>query len=212
LVIFGMGLSIPEDQQQTCLELSQPSWLQNALANDWLSWDREYETATDNKQDFIKNAIWVLMNKHSITCDEAKAVCRDKAKQYAEEYAQIVRAAQARDDLCRDAKVYLDAQQFVTSGNIVWGLQSPRYNADIGLSPKQLEMAKAIWSDDTIGWNQGVGRRKEASAAAEDPDIETSGVVASGAVHQAMAAAREVPELSTEVRRSHCQPRALTRC
>jgi hypothetical protein len=114
--------------------------------------------------------------------------------------------------LCRDAKVYLDAQQFVTSGNIVWGLQSPRYNAEIGLSPKQLEMAKAIWSDDTIGWSQGVGRRKEASAAAENPGIETSGVVASGAVHQAMAAAREVPELSTEVRRSHCQPRALTRC
>jgi hypothetical protein len=212
LAIFAMGLNIPDDQQQTCLELSRSSWLQNALANDWLSWEREYETATDNKQDFVLNAIWILMKKHSMTCDEAKTFCRDKAKQYAEEYVQGTQETKARDDLCRDAKFLLDVQQFSISGNIVWSLQSPRYNASIELSPKQLEMAKVIWADDTIGWSQGVGLQKEANGAAKDFEIETSVASASVAVHQDKTAAREVPELSTEARKSSSQRRDVTPC
>ncbi|KAK3304736.1 isoprenoid synthase domain-containing protein [Chaetomium strumarium] len=153
LMIFGMGLSIPEDQQQTCLELSQPFWLQLALANDYHSWERESKAAVDGRQASMTNAIWVLMNKHSMTCDEAKAVCREKARQYAAECERVVEAARARDDLCPDAKRLLEQAKFLVSGNIAWALQCPRYHADRKLNAAQLEMAAAIWADESDSWD-----------------------------------------------------------
>lgn len=195
--MFGMGLSIPENQQQTWLELSQPFWLHTSLANDYQSWEREHEMAIENGQGFVTNAIWVLMNKHSMTCDEAKAVCREKARQYAAEYVQLIEAVKARDDLCRDAKYFLDVLKFAISGSAVWGLQCPRYHADRTLNLAQLEMRKTIWADETIGWNHG--QRKGVDKAAEHFGVETNGVLANGNAHRNLAATREVPPLSTEV-------------
>ena len=80
LVIFAMGLVIPEDQQQTCLDLSEAVWLNFALTNDCHSWERERKAASDNGQDSVTNAIWILMNKHSMTFEEANKACRDKAR------------------------------------------------------------------------------------------------------------------------------------
>ncbi|KAK4034307.1 isoprenoid synthase domain-containing protein [Parachaetomium inaequale] len=209
LTIFGMGLSIPEEQQQTCLELSQSFWLQALLANDYHSWERERKAACDNGHASVTNAIWVLMNKHSMTCDEAEAVCREKAKQYAAEYVQVVEAAKAREDLCQDAKFLLEALKFGISGNIVWGLQCPRYHADRTLNARQLEMANAIAADETIGWEHdqqvgnGITNHPAAEANGAPVNGATNGVVANGAVtngvsHRDMSVAREVPALGME--------------
>jgi fusicocca-2,10(14)-diene synthase/ophiobolin F synthase len=195
--MFGMGLSIPENQQQTWLELSQPLWLHHSLANDYQSWEREHEMAIENGQGFVMNAIWVLMDKHSMTCDEAKAVCREKARQYAAEYVQLIEAIKARDDLCRDAKYFFDVLKFWISGSAVWGLQCPRYHADRTLNPTQLEMSKAVWADETIGWSHE--QRKAVNGATEHSDVEINGIVANGNAHQNAAAAREVRRLGTEV-------------
>jgi fusicocca-2,10(14)-diene synthase/ophiobolin F synthase len=179
LFIFGMGLSIPEDQQRTCLELSQPFWLQTSLANDYHSWEREYQAACDNGQASVTNAIWVFMNKHSMTCDEAKLACREKARQYAAEYVQVVEAAKAREDLCDNAKFLLEALKFGITGNIVWGLQCPRYHADRTLNARQLEMAKAIGADETIGWEHD---RHVGNGITDHPAAETNGAAVNGAV------------------------------
>ncbi|KAK4101104.1 terpenoid synthase [Parathielavia hyrcaniae] len=196
LLMFGMGLSIPENQQQTWLELSQPLWLHGSLANDYQSWEREHKIAIQNGQGSVMNAIWVLMNKHSMACDEAKAVCREKARHYAAEYVQLVEATKARDDLCRDAKHLFDVLRFWISGSAVWGLQCPRYHADRTLNPAQLEVRRAIWADETIAGNHD--QPKAVNVVAERPGVETNGVVPNGTAHGNRAAAREVPPLSAE--------------
>jgi hypothetical protein len=175
MLLFGMGLSIPEDQQETCLELSRPFWLQFALANDYHSFEREQQLAIDNGQALVTNAIWVLMNRHSMTCDEAKRVCSEKASQCAADYVQVVEAAKARPDLCENAKFLLDVQRFGMSGNALWGSQCPRYRPGRELNSMQLEVAKAIYADETIGWRCGL--QKGVSVFAAPPHIESNETV-----------------------------------
>ncbi|KAK4104428.1 terpenoid synthase [Parathielavia hyrcaniae] len=158
LWIFGMGLHIPEDQQKTCLELSRPFWLQFSLANDCHSWDHEQKAAKVRHVDgdagdaFVPNAIWVSMHRHAMTSEQAQAACRIKAKEYADEYLQVIESLPCRGDLCQDAKFLLDALQFGMSGNVVWGLQAPRYRGEREyFTPSQLEIIKELDSDETVG-------------------------------------------------------------
>ncbi|KAL2139659.1 hypothetical protein VTI28DRAFT_4884 [Corynascus sepedonium] len=142
-MIFGMGLSIPEDQQQTCYELAQPLYLHFALANDYHSWERDLKVASDSSQPFVANAIWILMNKHSMTCDEAKAACCERASQYAAEYEQVVEATKRRDDLCQDAKLLLERLKLAICGNNVGALQRYCYPADRKPNATQVKMVEA---------------------------------------------------------------------
>ncbi|EAQ85668.1 hypothetical protein CHGG_06921 [Chaetomium globosum CBS 148.51] len=213
LVLFAMGLTIPEDQQQTCLELSEAFWLQFALTNDCHSWERERKAASDNGQSSVTNAIWILMNKHSMSWDEAKQACRDKARQYAAEHVRVVEAAKARDDLCHDAKRLLEWFRNAISGNIVWGLQCPRYNADRTLTATQLALAEAIQADETLGWIWGQ-EKKAINGIAKHAKAEinggvasrtaTNGIITTGIVinddsHQEMEVVQDVPSLGTDV-------------
>ena len=198
LSMFGMGLDIPEDQQQTCLELARPFWLQVALANDYHSWEQEQETAKAHGHTSVTNAIWVLMNKHSMTYEEANAACGERAKQYAAEYLQILETVKVREDLCQGAKYLLDMLKFGISGNIAWSLQCPRYHPDRELNPVQLEMAKAVWADDNTSWSHGP--KKAANGTAQRIWASNSGIVAHRATQQAGAAVRDVAPLGTGVR------------
>jgi fusicocca-2,10(14)-diene synthase/ophiobolin F synthase len=180
--MFGMGLSIPEDQQQTCLDLSRPFWLHLALANDYHSWERESKAAVESGQASVTNAIWILMNKHSMTCDEARTVCRERARQYAAECEQMVEAAKAREDLCEDAKVLLEQVQFAVSGNIAWGLQCPRYHADQKLNAAQLAMAEAIWADESNSWDCAERPQTVNDATEQHSEVKVNGTSLSRAV------------------------------
>ncbi|KAG7289912.1 hypothetical protein NEMBOFW57_006289 [Staphylotrichum longicolle] len=149
LFMFAMGLDIPDDQQQICLDLSESFWLQTSLVNDYYSWEREQKTATDRNHASMANAIWVLMEKHSISCDEAKAFCREKIRDYAAEYLRVIETVTTRDDLCHDAKFLLDVQKFAISGNAAWSLECYRYHPEQECIPAHVEIAKAVWAEDT---------------------------------------------------------------
>jgi hypothetical protein len=142
-MMFGHGLSIPEDQQRTCYDLARPFWLAAALANDYYSWERERDEASAHGDIFVSNAIWVLMRQHGMTLERAKSVCRDRAREYSTEYLRVLEAVKMRDDLCNDAKVLLNRLQFAVSGNIVWSLQTSRYRpiAENGLRDASCEEA-----------------------------------------------------------------------
>jgi hypothetical protein len=179
-MIFGMGLSIPEDQQQACLDYSQPLWLHLALANDYHSWEREHKAAVNSCQTSVTNAIWILMNKHSMTCEEAKTVCRERARQYAAEYEQVAEAAMAREDLCQDAKFLLEQSKFGISGNIAWALQCPRYHTDRKLNTTQLEMAETIWAEESNSWDYA--EPKTVNDTTEHSGVKANGALLSSAV------------------------------
>ncbi|KAK4235205.1 isoprenoid synthase domain-containing protein [Achaetomium macrosporum] len=202
LKLFAMGLRIPETQQQMCLDLSRPFWLQTSLTNDYHSFHREMQEARAHGKSVVNNAIWVLMNKHSMTLDEANSVCREKAKEYAAEYLRVLEGVRARDDLCKDAKFLLETLQFGMSGNIVWGLQCLRYHDDRTLTPAQLEMAKVIWADKTIGWSQArQGQQEIGNGAFKSPSLpqmDHSRIAAEAVDYEDMAVIQDAPALDRE--------------
>ncbi|KAL2129754.1 hypothetical protein VTI74DRAFT_7344 [Chaetomium olivicolor] len=195
---FAMGLNIPDDQQKICLELSQPVSLQASLANDLHSWYREHKAAADCGQASVTNAIWVLTEKHGMSVSQAKAVCRQRAKGYAAKYLDILETVENRDDLCQDAKYLLNVLQFVMSGNVVWGLQSPRYNPDLKLKPTQFEVHRDALAGETIRWNQEL---KPSDGPVQHADVRLkaeSRISANSANGQDIAIVRDAPVLRTD--------------
>ncbi|KAK4244526.1 isoprenoid synthase domain-containing protein [Corynascus novoguineensis] len=209
-MIFGMGLSIPEDQQQTCYELAQPLYLHFALANDCHSWERDLKVASDRGQTFVANAIWILMNKHSMTCDEAKAACCERASQYAAKYEQAVEATKPGDDLCQDAKLLLERLKLVICGSNVRALQRYSYPADRNLNATQVKMAEALWVEKKT-MDLEHDKQRFTDDAVKHLEVKTNGAPCNGAVAKEalangaitknafLAAVRDVPSLSTKV-------------
>ncbi|KAK4140186.1 isoprenoid synthase domain-containing protein [Dichotomopilus funicola] len=155
LVLFGIAADIPKDQQEVCFELTQAFWMQTCLVNDSHSWGRERDAAAAAGQKWVSNAIWVLINKHSMTHEAAQAFCRRKASKYAAEYERTVAQAMDRDDLCRDAKRLLDNFRLGMTGNVIWGLQCPRYQKRRKLTEDQLQMKEEIMGEtETFGWTR----------------------------------------------------------
>ncbi|KAK4247910.1 isoprenoid synthase domain-containing protein [Corynascus novoguineensis] len=184
LAIFCAGLDIPQDQQKTCFELFRSFWIHASLVNDLFSWESESKAAT-GPSGAVTNAIWILMNKHSMTYDEAQRVCRERASQYAQECTRMLETASTRDDLCQDAKTLLEWLKLSISGHIVWSMQTPRYHAERRLTAAQMNMAEEVWADETSGWERiqetlaGAHERHHSIGSRSAPDV--NGVVLDGA-------------------------------
>ncbi|KAK3307854.1 isoprenoid synthase domain-containing protein [Chaetomium strumarium] len=185
LKLFAMGLRIPEDQQQMCLDLSRPFWLQTLLVNDYHSLAREVKQAD-------------LQGK-------TKSVWREKTREYCAEYLRVLEGVRARDDLCKDAKFLLETLQFGMSGNIVWSQQCPRYHDNQTLTPAQLEMARGISADEATGPSlacpgQQGGEKVLLSSLSSLSLHQTDNTpsLAQSLTYQIMAVVQSVPPLGTE--------------
>ena len=142
MVTFGMAITIPEEEMDSCRELMRYAWMAAGLTNDLFSWQKEYEASRRNGQPDVVNAIWVLMGEHSISVDEAKELCRSKIKDCVAKYRIVVEDTKKRTDLSLDLRKYVEAMQYSLSGNVVWSLLCPRYHAEANYNELQLSRMK----------------------------------------------------------------------
>ena len=142
MVTFGMAITIPEEEMDTCRELMRYAWMAVGLTNDLFSWQKEYEASRRNGQTDVVNAIWVLTGEHSISVDEAKELCRSKIKDCVAKYRIVVEETKKRTDLSLDLRKYVEAMQYSLSGNVVWSLLCPRYHAEANYNQLQLSRMK----------------------------------------------------------------------
>lgn len=126
---FGMALTIPDEEYDLCMKLARPGYAVLGLTNDLYSWRKEREDAERAGQDYVFNAIWVIMRERSVTEDEAKAICADEIRRYTLEYQQIIDATKNDAGLSKDTRAYLEAVMFSCIGNLVWSIYCPRYHA-----------------------------------------------------------------------------------
>lgn len=70
-----MALTIPEQEMDLCKELVRPAFVAISLTNDVFSWEKECDSAKNNRQPHVVNAIWVLMGELAVPEDEAKTAC-----------------------------------------------------------------------------------------------------------------------------------------
>lgn len=128
MVTFGMAITIPQEEMETCKELMRPAWIVAGLQNDLFSWEKEHETALRLGRRNVINAIWVLMREHSINVNDAKAMCRRIIKDNVSEYLNTVGSKKDDRSLSSDLRRYMEAMEYSLSGNAVWSLICPRYH------------------------------------------------------------------------------------
>ncbi|KAG7004607.1 hypothetical protein G7Y79_00024g055570 [Physcia stellaris] len=139
MVTFGMGISIPKEELDLCHELANTAYLNLGLTNDLYSWQKKYETSVALGQDYVVNVISVLMEEHSISEEEAKALCRVKIKATIVDFRRIGEETMKRTDVSVELKKYLEALLYSLSGNLVWSLDCPRYHRWSSYNERQLD-------------------------------------------------------------------------
>ncbi|CVK85946.1 uncharacterized protein FMAN_06592 [Fusarium mangiferae] len=125
---FGMGLTIPDEEYDLCMSLARPGYAALGLTNDLYSWEKERKAAQDMGQDYVFNAVWVIMKESAIGEEEAKEVCRREIMQSVDQFRGIVEKTKADLSLSRDLRVYIEAVMWSYIGNLVWSIYCPRYN------------------------------------------------------------------------------------
>ncbi|KAL2285641.1 hypothetical protein FJTKL_07661 [Diaporthe vaccinii] len=111
------------------MELARPGYAVLGLVNDLYSWRKERDAAEQAGQDYVFNAIWVIMRERSVSEDEAKAICADEIHRYTSEYQEIAETTKKKPGLSKDTRAYLEAVLLSCIGNLVWIIYCPRYHA-----------------------------------------------------------------------------------
>ncbi|KAK7927485.1 geranylgeranyl diphosphate synthase, partial [Apiospora marii] len=137
VVTFGMGLRIPDHELARCQVLVAPAWIAVGLQNDLWSWPKEVAAAKAQGQDHVVNSIWVLMQEHHISIDEAKQICRQLIKNHVAKYLDTVGTHEEDPSLSEDLRRYLVAIKYSILGHLVWSLHCPRYNPEASFNKRQ---------------------------------------------------------------------------
>ncbi|CAJ2504215.1 Uu.00g116090.m01.CDS01 [Anthostomella pinea] len=124
---FGMALTIPDGEMDLCMEMARPAYIALGLVNDLYSWKKEEADAIRAGQDYVFNAIWVIMKERSVDEADAKDICREEAIKAIATYSRTVEEARRDASLSRDLRIYLHAVQLSYIGNVVWSIYCPRY-------------------------------------------------------------------------------------
>ncbi|KAI1735626.1 fusicoccadiene synthase [Xylaria scruposa] len=124
---FGMALTIPDNEYEICMEMARPGYAALGLTNDLFSWEKERHDAMEASQDYVFNAIWVIMKERSVTEAEAKIICCSEIEKYVSTFRQTVEETKHNSCLSQDLRTYLEAVLYSISGNLVWSIYCPRY-------------------------------------------------------------------------------------
>ncbi|KAI0977017.1 fusicoccadiene synthase [Xylaria arbuscula] len=138
LATFGMCLAIPSREKEDCFRLTRPAWAAAALTNDLQSWDKECKLIQTQDKVDMANGIWVVMKQYSINVDEAKSLVVQKVRHYVVELVDIINNLHTRKNLSLDSRRLIEATQYMVSGNVLWGMSTPRYHADRSLTDLQI--------------------------------------------------------------------------
>lgn len=122
-----MALTIPDDEYEMCMELARPGYAVLGLTNDLYSWEKEKDAAARTHQDYVFNAVWVIMQERSVAEEEAKAICAEEIQKHADKYCKIVEDTK-KTQLSKDVRTYIEAVKFSCIGNLVWSIYCPRYH------------------------------------------------------------------------------------
>ncbi|KAL6239865.1 hypothetical protein BDW75DRAFT_248656 [Aspergillus navahoensis] len=142
LLTFAQAITIPEDELDMCHQLATTAYLHMALVNDLVSWEKERQNALALGKDYCTNFVFVAMEEHGLSENEAQDRCRSEIKKATAEYLRVFEDAKSRNDLSHDTMKYLESVLYSMSGNVVWGLNCPRYYASASYNDRQLEWMK----------------------------------------------------------------------
>lgn len=129
-----MTLTAKEDEQLA--EVVRPCFASLALANDYFSFDREWEISKLPGAPKPVNAVWHYMRWHGVDVPSAKRLARDAANRYEAMFLEFCHSFRMKHSpVSKKIDQYLDAIAHQVSGNVVWSLNCPRYHPEFRYDP-----------------------------------------------------------------------------
>lgn len=127
MLTFAMALTIPAYELDPCMKLARPGYAALSLTNDLYSWRKEREDAEKAGQDYVFNAVWVVMQERKCPESTAIQICQEEIKRHLSEFQKNIESPETKT-LSRDTQAYLQAVRLSHVGNLVWSIYCPRYH------------------------------------------------------------------------------------
>ncbi|ETS79805.1 hypothetical protein PFICI_07334 [Pestalotiopsis fici W106-1] len=137
MLTFAMGLTIPDDEYELCRSLARPAYTAMGLTNDLFSWEMERDMAERLGQDHVFNAVYIIMNEHSVNEDVAKAICAKEVIKLIEDFKRNVSKIKDNTMFSKDLRVYTEALLYSYSGNLAWSPATDFFRANDALRAKE---------------------------------------------------------------------------
>jgi geranylgeranyl pyrophosphate synthase len=132
-----MGTTLTEEEDRQLESVRKPCYTALSLANDYFSFDREYdEFQASSKSQSMTNFVWIHMKLHNVDVVTAKKMVKQAIWRYERRYLDLC-AEYRREHISLSDHVdrYLRALAYQVSGNVVWSLNCPRYHPDRRYDP-----------------------------------------------------------------------------
>ncbi|KAM7196549.1 Isoprenoid synthase domain containing protein [Rhypophila sp. PSN 637] len=136
IMLFGMGMTLTKEEDAKLAHVLRPCFAALALANDYFSFDKEWEEAQQPGGSKPLNAVWLSMQWQSVDIAIAKTLVREAANRYESQFVQFCDDFRKKNSpISNKVDRYLQGMACQVSGNVVWSLNCPRYHPNFRYDP-----------------------------------------------------------------------------
>jgi hypothetical protein len=129
MMLFGMGMILTKEEYDILKDVVYPCYAALGLANDFFSFDREYDEMQESGAKSLINAVWLYMQWHDVDVSTAKTMVREATNKYEKQFQSLSeKFRQTHAPFSDKLDRYLRALAYQISGNVVWSLNCPRYH------------------------------------------------------------------------------------
>ena len=121
MLLFGMGITLTDEEDKQLESVRKPCYAALGLANDYFSFDREYaEFQASSESQTLINSVWLHMKWHNVDVAAAKEMVRQATQRYEAQFLDLcVEYHHKNSPLADHVDRYLRALAYQVSGNVV---------------------------------------------------------------------------------------------
>ena len=186
-MLWGMGMQLTQEEDRQLAPIIQPCFAALGLANDYFSFDREYDEFKQSGRAAtnLTNAVWLHMKWHNVDISTAKEMVRQATSKYEQQYLKNCADFRSkRSPISEKLDRYLRTLSYQITGNVVWSLNCPRYHPqfryDANAGLENVMTSKSFGDDlhsreDTPTMDQEVGHWERSSSSHSLETVSSDG-------------------------------------
>lgn len=119
-----MGVTLTEEEDRQLESLRKPCYAALGLANDYFSFDREYdEFQASGESQTLTNSVWLHMEWHNVDIAAAKRMVKQAVWHYERRFLDLCAEYRCEySSLSDHVDRHLRALAYQVSGNVIWSL------------------------------------------------------------------------------------------
>lgn len=130
VMLFGLGMTLTPEEDEKLEDVVYNFYAALGLANDYFSFEREYDEFQHSDATTLTNAVWLYMNWQNVGVETAKNMVREATMTYEKNFLSLCQRFKAsQPPVSSKINEYLTSLQHLLSGNVVWSISCPRYHS-----------------------------------------------------------------------------------